>query len=572
MADKYSVGKPIVSGEYLDPPGPRPRAVFVAHGMGQQVPFQTLDDLARGLCTTAGAETKTITARTVRVGCETVQRLEITFEKNSPRPIHIYEGYWAPLTEGAVGFWHVLRFLLLGGFNGIRSGGELHRFMFGKPRTIRVTALHMLALCGALPLVFAFVILGVAAVVVAAADLTFRGWIPPAIVTDLTATFQALLLIVIPAVGVSAALLAVTRAARWITLPFGAIVGVAMLVAAYVRLPLSILFNTGMPFGGPCPGCPASWSGGIRAAIGRVLWSWHLRLSAICPDERWVWLVFAVAAGVLLLFSIFRFFRSRRRQHEEITAAKRGAKGQWGGVVISAILFIVVMAMCGRNGAVALATWIIVLALTIFIRSFLIQYLGDVAAYVSPHVVDRFFDLRHRIKDRVFRAAWAVYALRDREGNFAYDRVAVVGHSLGSVVVYDTLNRMLNDDALAGKDAPCGDIPHDYLRVANRTKLLLTFGSPLDKTAFIFGTHDRSAGTERDALVTSVQPLLQDRPFPWVNVWSAWDVLGGHLDFYFTPDGKNPDNVKDTEAVTPILAHVEFWNNPTIYQEIHQYL
>ena len=91
---------------------PRPRAVFVAHGMGQQIPFQTLDAVAQGLRradkrrreqTKQPAATRAPVIRTVTLGDERLQRVELTLLTNDgEREVHIYEAYWAPLTEGQV--------------------------------------------------------------------------------------------------------------------------------------------------------------------------------------------------------------------------------------------------------------------------------------------------------------------------------------------------------------------------------------------------------------------------------------------------------------------------------------
>ncbi len=69
-------------------------------------------------------------------------------------------------------------------------------------------------------------------------------------------------------------------------------------------------------------------------------------------------------------------------------------------------------------------------------------------------------------------------AAPDPEG-FLYHHVVVVGHSLGSVVAYDLLNRLILDDnivAYAGVGTSRA--------AAHRTPLLLTYGSPLQKLAF----------------------------------------------------------------------------------------
>jgi hypothetical protein len=190
------------------------------------------------------------------------------------------------------------------------------------------------------------------------------------------------------------------------------------------------------------------------------------------------------------------------------------------------------------------------------VRSFLIQYAGDVAVYVQPQVVDRFHELRQAIRSAVWRTARAVYGAE-------YDDIILVGHSLGSVVVYDALNRMLIDQTLGGSHAP---------EVASRTRLLLTFGSPLDKTAFFFAT--QGSGTEaREALAASVQPLIaRDALRPrWVNIYSRWDIISGGLDYYDRLDrsNRNPvENIKDRKASTLLAAHVEYWRNPTLFKTI----
>ena len=118
--------------------------------------------------------------------------------------------------------------------------------------------------------------------------------------------------------------------------------------------------------------------------------------------------------------------------------------------------------------------------------------------------------------------------------------------------MYDVLNRLILDRQL-DPAAP---------EITARTRLLLTFGSPLDKTAFVFGI--QGTGTEpREALAASVQPLLTQsavRP-TWVNIWSPWDIISGALDYYDLPEKSNPNavqNVKDPDATTLLAAHVEY--------------
>lgn len=574
MSD-YDVGQPETASDAV----PRPRAVFVAHGMGQQVPFETIADVARGLCTAIEAEGGKVagrTARTVRVGCEVVQRLELTFD-NEP-PIHVYEGYWAPLTEGVIGLWQVVRFLVSGGLNAIRSGGKLFRFMFGKSREFHIGFRNILALMFTLLFVVSAVIVGTMALAAGATRLILREnrWINPELFEDLTATFELLLAWVLAWSLISVALIVIGRRAPMLRLSVwthAAPIVLGFIAAAWVAIPLDLVYDThGLVSTETCDVCPAPL---IQLPF-PDLSALHDLLEEVrsCPGREtflW-WVLFAVAVVVCIATVI----RARSRRPED-----RFRGGSIGGVIVAVLALVLVLMLCGDGIHLAHATWIILVAILLLLRRFAIEFVGDVAIYVSPHVVDRFFDVRQRIKTTIWRAARAVYAFRTADQKFLYDRIAVVGHSLGSVAVYDALNRLINEDDLStGADGKvCNDVPLESLDVARRTKLLLTFGSPLDKTAFVFAMHDAGGGKERDALAASVQPLItRERELKWVNVWSPYDVLGGSLDYYDTPKNDTDRNenrvegIRDKDAATPFLAHLEFWNHALIYNEILRYL
>src|SRR5712691_10197022 len=126
--------------------------------------------------------------------------------------------------------------------------------------------------------------------------------------------------------------------------------------------------------------------------------------------------------------------------------------------------------------------WPLLLLTSWLVRTLMVQYVGDVAAYVALQTLDRFNTIRQRIKQIALDSARAVY-LAQENGEFLYDRIAVVGHSLGSVIAYDTLNALLNAEKLSLTE----------LKIASRTCLLETFGSPLDKIAFFFSLQGNEA-------------------------------------------------------------------------------
>jgi hypothetical protein len=179
-----------------------------------------------------------------------------------------------------------------------------------------------------------------------------------------------------------------------------------------------------------------------------------------------------------------------------------------------------------------------------------------------------------------------------------------MGHSLGSVIAYDTLNRCINAGLANGNAWN-----------AERVKLLLTFGSPLNKLAFIFRGQVKD-NPIRERLAAAKQPLLEEthafRPVRWVNVWSPYDIISGSLDLFDVGKAERiemkPDNggyvfkyrtpipdavpsevvapnatpnktrlspvlaLEDEEADIPLAAHTQYWKNGLIYRVLLQAL
>lgn len=156
-----------------------------------------------------------------------------------------------------------------------------------------------------------------------------------------------------------------------------------------------------------------------------------------------------------------------------------------------------------------------------------------------------------------------------------YDKVAVVGHSLGSVIAYDTLNELLDAEKLSMTD----------LRIAERTCLLETFGSPLDKIAFFFTVQGSKKFHVREELAAAVQPLISSyenfRKFPWINIYSPNDIISGKVELYDLPlDGQPPAtcrvvkrygvrHFRDPDAIVPLVAHVSYWKTRKVWEMLY---
>jgi hypothetical protein len=81
-------------------------------------------------------------------------------------------------------------------------------------------------------------------------------------------------------------------------------------------------------------------------------------------------------------------------------------------------------------------SWQVTLTVSVGIaiaQFFLLQWLGDAARYLSPAPTN--IDLRHNVRQK------GVSLLRVLHRSRRYDRIIVVGHSLGSVIAYDILSR-----------------------------------------------------------------------------------------------------------------------------------
>jgi hypothetical protein len=221
--------------------------------------------------------------------------------------------------------------------------------------------------------------------------------------------------------------------------------------------------------------------------------------------------------------------------------------------------------------------WLVLAAEALFVRYFIIEFVGDVAAYVSPYKESKFDELRRQIRKIGLNVGKVIYGFGPRLATVPqYDKVVVVGHSLGSVLAYDTLNALINLDNVCSSG--------QRRSVIERTRALITFGSPLDKTAFIFRLQAKyEQDWIREQLAASSQPLIVSyedyRPltFKWVNLWSPMDIISGSLEYYDDPAGaptpeQRVENIVDRQARVPFAAHVQYWRGEELRKQLYKYV
>ena len=550
-------------------------AVFVAHGMGQQIPFETLDQIALGLRKRhpdwKEGDPKSVPgfAHTVKAEDKIqLQRLELKLKRagGEEHDVHVYEAYWAPLTEGRVTLRDAMRLLFNGGRNGLNvSLGSFKRWLFGENQSFPVPVVTVLFLFVALAVAASLVLLNTTILLVAASLLplgTATSWLTSGLLKDLTTTFN---FVVAWMVLFGLMLWIASRLRKGKVSPRVRLVW-TLFTAILFTVTLFVTIGAGLAV-------PLLVYGHLSVKSRTPIWDDLLKSDRLeIFNDVFGCVAFTVlisAAVAYLVVKAAQLFRALKKDFDD------GYGNRWWTVtVMSAFL---VMMGGTAYGVYALlkqlpgdgvletvlesVAWPMLIVISAFVRKFLVQYLGDVAAYVTPHTLDRFFDLRREIRQMVRTALRAVYELK--ENSRGYDKVVVVGHSLGSVIVYDALNSMINEDILNGGN----------LNVVSRTPLLLTFGSPLDKTAFLFAIQKSNVSEARDALAAAVQPFLQAwnlRPNRWVNIYTPWDIIGGALGFYDPPNElshpKAVCNLIDPEATTLLAAHTEYWEDPMLYE------
>jgi hypothetical protein len=550
------------------------RAVWIVHGMGQQVPFETTDRLAEGLMRVShpvpGRDGFEPRVRTVQIGDQTVQRVELdVFQGGGCIELHLYEAYWAPVTEGKVKLSEVISFLFSASFRGLLNAVQpFHRAMFDQFVKMRIswrTALEI-----ALALLTLVSLVAINAVILAAGASHYgltgqklphaaENWVAlSAIASWLSAVALAFGLILLlaehsqPADARSFMRWVITRVG-WaaFALTLVAIIGGGIALAGFAVFSSSEL---------------SSWD------------PFFAQLQALAAA-----LVLVMAALTICVLALRGVLRSAGRQ-------VWSALPYLPGFLVSTVLFAIACAgpILINRGWMWWPTvyshlpawlsrrfwvWPLLLLVSWLVRELMVQYVGDVAAYVTSQTLDRFNKIRQRIKQIAMDSARAVY-LAQEDGEFLYDKIAVVGHSLGSVIAYDTLNALLNAEKLSITD----------LEIASRTCLLETFGSPLDKVAFFFSFQGADMMHIREQLATAVQPLISSyeefRKVRWINVYSPNDIVSGKVELYDLPPEGQPEPIRelirqrgvqrftDPDAIVPLVAHVDYWKNKEVWRRL----
>lgn len=295
------------------------------------------------------------------------------------------------------------------------------------------------------------------------------------------------------------------------------------------------------------------------------------------PLALTAWAILIASALILLWEWVRGLFRGRSRRNIEAVSERRWRIWAlvWTGVLVALAWLIQIWgALPIRQVAKDLgsALWgapIAVLATALLawlLMRPLVKYLGDVTLYVTADENSSFF----RTRADILKASTArLQMLLSDDG---YAAVYLAGHSLGSVIAYDTINHLIREVMAEPAD---GKLTRLQL---GRLRALLTFGSPLDKVNYFFrvvvdrneairaqvtsllhGFRKKSSVRSYGNLAFSTAKFDGLEGFRWLNVYSRADFVSGRLDFY------DVDRQEHLGYMNPLTAHLDYWHDPRFY-------
>ncbi|MDD8018477.1 MAG: hypothetical protein PHP42_08890 [Bacteroidota bacterium] len=196
----------------------------------------------------------------------------------------------------------------------------------------------------------------------------------------------------------------------------------------------------------------------------------------------------------------------------------------------------------------------------------MIDYIGDVVIYTSADKRSKFYEVRADILNGAVDELTAL--LNDPK----YTQVIVAGHSLGTVIAFDALNRINHEMNTGTVDR----------KLARKITGFVTFGSPLDKIAFFFREHTPNEEYLRRQILNHYHSFkakpLTEQPNPkelsnpflplldhvyWINFWDPEDKVSGQLDFY-----RVDKNIQLALEKNVLSAHTAYWQHQEMYRII----
>ncbi len=299
---------------------------------------------------------------------------------------------------------------------------------------------------------------------------------------------------------------------------------------------------------------------------------------------------------ILLLIFIAKEFQHRAKRPGP--SIQRVAETWWIGLAMLCLVFFLLVGIAiawvwsvdvlaylrllANRGTLGLLLFI---AGAWILRRVLVGYVGDVTVYVTADAKSANYQARSAILKE------SAAALARLLANPKYDQVIVAGHSLGSVIAYDTINKLLS--RVWATQEQSGEKLGRPLSRDDLKKLrgLVTFGSPLDKIYYFFRQQVKADQVVRAQILSFLHSFRRARSgrtytdfpfqyanpeepggeasafpklsqdFRWLNIWAPMDPVSGPLDFYVL----DPDDQLSRWYPVWGLAHLDYWRDPKFY-------
>lgn len=219
--------------------------------------------------------------------------------------------------------------------------------------------------------------------------------------------------------------------------------------------------------------------------------------------------------------------------------------------------------------------------------------MGDICVYNVADPKSKFYSVRRQILDGAVKAIKFLLEERKGDGARTYPSVIVAGHSLGSQISYDAINKinlLVNQGMIGGYDnkGECTSLKDPSIsKISDQLNGYITFGSPLDKIVFFLREKTARDQKLRQQLLEAYHCFKQlqwssdnvDEPYlkleqcivrflddiPWRNYYDDKDYVSGRLDYYGNVDNVNCHfNARGWFAFT----HSNYWGDSLMYRDI----
>jgi hypothetical protein len=574
--------------------------------MGQQQPFQPLDSFVRGLRDALMQEGKNVEMTHVKHGreevfdhCINLKLIDSGKSADAIRSLDVYEFYWAPMTQGRATFAQILSWFRTTVLT------PLTRFAFNLPLTLQkddklnlTTLWYLRELWRVIwiPILGLVIIVLVGFLVRQSAELLMK--LTPAIYAALPTyqkwadgVFDAAIAFVV--LGTTLAFVAILRSIPQQMRDFGDLHNLKPELANPLRLGKEAFQRSKEAFQktqGSLIGRFRASVSAVSIAVRQAVMQLHRWETEVKVRKGFLWLsIFAIPVLGFLLYWICS-------EWSTLTQLVAGLRKE-----------------LGLTTAVSLVFPILLVALGWLMKVIFVDYIGDVALYVTADQTSTFYRTRSEILEKGTQKLR--YLLKN------YKRVALAGHSLGSVIAYDTINRLRMETQMTSRSKNKlstryilaaleqisqlpdgklkGDLTETVIRLQeslkesagdyttpltskefNRLKFFITFGSPLDKVWYFFRQkvktnekvrahilHELHGFRRIPDLLTS-DTTIRDKSSPpkdevkWLNFHSLMDPISAKLSFYARVDNRR------LQYWRPGLSHVSYWHDPKFYQAV----